>query len=236
MAGWGSVVEIRRYFPVLVIVFLCGNSYKPDQVEKILESKHMNATELIELSARFTIEAQELVLSYEVSNRSQQDIYLINRLYRSSPVWELNANIIYVYLDTRTRAVWLNKKIPDIPKGVLVNSPVAPFITPVRAGTNFREDVRIPLPLQDYRQYGYHAGGPSTVARKTKPEANIYKQVYFTLGYYWRMEGADEEIRNIHDTNVVFPIVTPQSGFPEFSELQTEVQQLDIPVLQYMEP
>jgi hypothetical protein len=222
---------------ILVSVLLCGNSCgSAGQGEEGTERKPVPASDMIGFSASFAIEAQELVLNYEVTNRDRRDIYLINRLYRSMPVWDMSANVIYVHLDAGNQTVWLNKKIPDIPKDVLVNSPVAPFITPVRAGSDFREEVRIPLPLQDYRQYGHYAGGPSLAAFRAEPERVNYKRVYFTLGYYWPLDGTKEEIRNIQGTEVVFPIAPQQSGFPEFGELQSEVERLDIPVLEFREP
>jgi hypothetical protein len=216
---------------------LCGNSCgSAGQGEEGAAQEPAPAKDMIDFSASFAIEAQELVLRYEVSNRDRRDVYLMNRLYRSIPVWDMSANVVYVHLDAGNRTVWLNKKTPDIPSDVLVNAPVAPFITPVRAGSAFREEVRIPLPVEDYRQYGQHAGGPSLAALRSEPHQVNYDQVYFTLGYYWPLEGTQEEIRNIQGTEVVFPIAPSQAGFPEFGELQSEVVRLEIPVLEFREP
>lgn len=196
----------------------------------------MASNDSIGFSAEFAVDGSELLLRYEVTNRDRRDLYLLNRLYRTTPEWELGPDVIYVHLDPERRTVWLNKKISDIPEGVLVNAPVAPFVTPVRAGDSFREEVRIPLPIREYRQYGFHGGGPSPKALKGEPQEEMYEQVYFSLGYYWRMEGTEEEIRNIRGAEVVHPVAPPGSGFPEFGELKSEVDRIKIPVLEYREP
>lgn len=196
----------------------------------------MTSNDSIGFSAEFAVDGSELLLRYEVTNRERRDLYLLNRLYRSTPEWALSPDVIYVHLVPEDRTVWLNKKIPDIPEGVLVNAPVAPFVTPVRAGDSFREEVRIPLPVREYRQYGSYAGGPSKDALKTEPVEVTYDQVYVTLAYYWRMEGTEEEIRNIQGDDVVFPISPQGAGFPEFGELQSDLVHIQVPVLEHREP
>lgn len=191
---------------------------------------------LIDFTYEFALEDRHLVLRYRLANRGPRDLYLLNRLYRTIPAWELGPDVIYVHLDSENRTIWLNKKTADIPGDVLVNAPVAPFVTPVRAGEAFDETVRVPLPVQDYRQYGSHAGGPSKDALKTEPVEVTYDQVYVTLGYYWRMDGTEEEVRNIQGDEVVFPISPQGAGFPEFGELQSELVHIQVPVLEYREP
>lgn len=196
----------------------------------------MASSDSIGFSAEFAVEGGDLILRYEVVNRDRRDLYLLNRLYRTTPEWDLSPDVIYVHLDLERRTVWLNKRIPDIPEGVLVNAPVAPFVTPVRAGESFREEVRIPLPIREYRQYGFHGGGPSPRALKGEPREETFGQVYFSLGYYWRMEGTEEEIRNIRGAEVVHPVAPAGSGFPEFGELESEVHRIELPVLIHSEP
>ncbi len=180
--------------------------------------------ELLDLSATLKVRGDSLVLDYRVSNHSSRDVYLLNRLYRTTPQWDMSPDLVYIHLDTVTETVWLNKKIADLPSGVMVNAPVSPFVTPVRAGTSFRERVQVRLPIREYRQYGL---GPK---RKGPPEARVFKQVYFTLGYYWRPEGTLEETRDVQSTRVVLPRTPP--GKPlEFGQAHTDVVPLDIPVL-----
>ena len=189
-------------------------------------------TESINLSAVFSIENEELVLVYEVTNNDTLDVYLLNRLFRSTPAWELSPAVIYVHLQRDDKTVWLNKKIADIPKDVNVTAPVSPFVTPVRSGAAFKEEVRIPLPVVEYRQYGAYGGGPSEAARKSEPVPVTYEYVFFTLGYFWGAKGTTEETRDIQGTEVIIPTLPPEARPPRFGELHTELKRLDIPVLE----
>jgi len=196
----------------------------------------MNDSELIRFEADLVIDGQELVLQYRVVNEGHRDLYLVNRLYRTIPEWELSPNVIYVHLDAEERTIWLNKKTADIPSNVLVNSPIAPFVTPVRTGEVFEETVRLPIPVKDYRQYGKHAGGPSLQALKSEPVEVIYDRAYFTVGYFWRLNGTEEEVRDVRGQDIVIPNAPREAGLPEFGELQSETWQLSVPVLEHREP
>jgi hypothetical protein len=180
--------------------------------------------EPLHLSAAFKLQRDHLMLDYQVSNTAARDVYLLNRLYRTTPRWDMSPDLVYVDLDPATDTVWLNKRIADLPADVSVNVPVAPFVTPVRAGEVFREQVNVRLPVREYHQYspGRSHGGAL--------EARTFKRVYFTLGYYWRPEGVIEETRDIQGTPVIFPRTPP--GKPlEFGQVRTDVIRLDIPVL-----
>jgi hypothetical protein len=180
--------------------------------------------EPLHLSAAFKLQRDHLVLDYQVSNLAARDVYLLNRLYRTTPRWDMSPDLVYIDLDPATETVWLSKRIADLPSGVSVNAPVSPFVTPLRAGGVFREQVHVRLPVREYHQYspGHSHEGP--------PGARRFKRAYFTLGYYWRPEGAVEETRDIQGTPVIFPRTPP--GKPiEFGQARTDVMHLDIPVL-----
>lgn len=179
------------------------------------------------LSTAFEVQPAHLVLRYEVTNHAARDAYLLNRLFRTTPQWNISPDVIYVHLEPETETVWLNKKLADIPSGVNVAAPVAPFVTPLRAGTLFRETVRVPLPVREYRQYSM--GPPPDEKSAT---TRVYKYVYFTLGYYWRPEGTTEMTQVVQGSEVVMPRTPP--GKPlEFGRLVTERYRLDIPVIEF---
>jgi hypothetical protein len=180
----------------------------------------------LDLSATFRISEKKLVLTYRVTNKSKRDVYLLNRLFRSTPEWEMTPNIIYVELDSAARTVILSKKLADMPSGLRITTPVAPFVTPLRAGSSFSEEVHLDLPLSVYRQYP--TGKP---APKEAPKEKTYRAIRFTLGYYWRPEGTVENKQEIEGTEVVIPR-TPPGKRPEFGTLESEVVPLDIPVLE----
>jgi hypothetical protein len=187
-------------------------------------TRRTRVNEPLHLSAAFKLQGDHLVLDYQIRNPAPRDVYLLNRLYRTIPRWDMSPDVVYVDLDPATDTVWLSKKVADLPSDVMVNAPVSPFVTPVRAGEVFREQVNVRLPVRDYHQYN-----PSR-RHEGPPQARRFKQVYFTLGYYWRPEGTAEETRDIQGTPVIFPRTPP--GKPlEFGQVRTDAVLLDIPVL-----
>jgi len=183
---------------------------------------------LLKMSAKLHLTADHLVLAYEVVNPDTRDAYLLNRLYRTVPAWDLSADVIYIHLDPKTETVWLNKKLADLPDGDRITSPVAPFVTPLRAMSSFREKVKLPLPVQEYRQYGM--GPEDDTDDEPVLGPRVYRHVYFTLGYYWQPEGTIEKTQDVQGRAVVLPQTPP--GVPlEFGELRTHRERLDIPVL-----
>jgi len=179
----------------------------------------------LEMQARFEVAGQQLVLEYEVRNRGSRDVYLLNRLYRSTPAWQLGPDVVYVELVPGTRTVRLLKKLADLPSGVDVTAPVAPFVTPLRAGGTFRETVRVPLPVREHREYS--GRGP---ARAGEPGKETFQDVTFTLGYYGRVEGTREETRQIQGIEVIVPI-GPPGARPAFGLLESGPTRLDLPVV-----
>jgi hypothetical protein len=169
----------------------------------------------LQMQARLEIEGEHLVLAYEVRNSGSRDAYLLNRLYRTTPVWDISPDVVYAHLDSSTRTVRLVKKVADLPTGVHVTAPVAPFVTPLRAGGTFRERVRVPIPVREYRQYSMRGPEPPGA-----PRTAVYENVSFTLGYYWRIEGTREETRQIQGSDVVFPSA-PRGGHVEFGVLES---------------
>jgi hypothetical protein len=155
---------------------------------------------------------RDLVVQYTVINHAERDLYLLNRLYRSTPEWTITPDIVYVELEPTNRVVLLSKKLADLPEGVSVTMPVAPFVSPVRGMTSFTEEVRIPIPVQQYRQYSI-TSRPAAAALKT------YDYVDLTIGYYWRPPDTTEEVRQVQGTAVIIPH-TPAGARLEFGLLQ----------------
>jgi hypothetical protein len=186
--------------------------------------------EELSLKAGFELREKELVLSYEVANRSGLDAYLYNRVYAVLPGFRMDPDVICVHLDPLTQTVTLFKNLP-LP-GVLkkvdgANEPPGlPFQTPVRSGTTFREEVHIPLPLFEFNQD----------TSLTPPHDFLlvkYRHIYFSLGYYWRTEGMREETINVRGQPV---LVTRGGAFLTHDydkTLESERVRLDVPVLEW---
>jgi hypothetical protein len=176
----------------------------------------------LEMSATFSFADDHLLLRYRVNNNGPVDAYLLNRLYRTTPEWSMSPDIVYVEFERRTETIWFSKRLADVPPNV--TAPVAPYVTPVRAGASFTEDVRVPLPVGEYQEYG-----PREPAAETRERT--YHAAYFTLGYYWRPEGTREEARDVQGTPVVMPR-TPPGVRLEFGRLDSKTWQAAIPVIE----
>jgi hypothetical protein len=187
-------------------------------------------SDLISLKTTYTLGERELLFVYEVSNRNNIDLYIFNRIYRTtrgSPVIVIHPDVIYVKPDASSRTVWLSKLTPpgiDDPN-VNAEPPEPPYVTPVRAGTTFREEVHIPLPLTEW-----------SWDRKMPPPVGatitMYKYVYFTLEYTWRVEGEVEEPHEVQGTPVIHLKGDRRLVEGEYKTIESERVRLDIPVLE----
>jgi hypothetical protein len=189
----------------------------------------------LSLSSSFEVVGGELVLRYRVENRGTRDAYLFTGVRYSNGIYDADPDMIYVHLEQATKTVWLNKRIPVIPEGFNPYSPACPEQTPVRAGETFREEVHVPLPIQEDRAYGERSGEPVVVP---------YEAVRFTLQYYWRTEGMTEEIKHISRfpmdeqpadkltlirTRGGAPLTESDHGFLESERIPLRVKVLEVP-------
>ncbi len=181
-----------------------------------------------ELSLQVIAQVREgrLVIRYAVRNAGDRDAYLLNRLHRASPP-AMTPDIAYVELDMRNQVAEISKRIADIPStgGSGPTAPVAPFVTPLRTGQSFTEDVHLDLPLRIYREYG----------RSPRPDPQRdrvveYRGLRFVLGYYWRDRGVTETPSVAMDQPVIIPGNFPR--YPEFHLIASQVVPLRFPVVE----
>lgn len=188
-----------------------------------LEGGHM-ADELV-LETRFEVTPNSLNLTYKVENRGNLDAYLLNRLYRPGPPMDLSPDLVYTRLERNLKAVVLEKKIANIPGDRNVAAPVAPFVTPVRSGASFSETIRVPIPVNEYREYSL-LGHP-----KNPPRLVEYQRASFTLGFYWSAPGVVDQTQNYDGVTVVIPRFPPGMR-PLFGELSGDSGAIKIPVIE----
>ncbi len=181
----------------------------------------------IRFSANFRISDSKLLVNYSVHNRGPVTIYLLNRLFREIPEWDMSPNVVYIQPDTATRTVHLSKKLADIPSGVNVTAPVAPFVTPVRPGETFQEQIAVPLPIEEYTQYGEISGRANS---DIETHTEILSYIDFTLSYYLGTEHTTETRREIHGNEVIIPHIPPNERPVVFGELFREPVRMDVPV------
>jgi hypothetical protein len=177
----------------------------------------------LDLSVQGRIAGETLVIRYTVENRSGRDVYLLNRLYTTVPP-RLSPDIAYVELDQREHVVEVSKVLASMPAGAAPTSPVAPYVTPVRAHERFSEDIHLRLPLRRYQQYH------NLPAEPDKEQIVQYQGVTFTVGYYWREPGVYEEPATAFDQPVIIP--KGFKGFPSFGSLTAPVLPIAVPVVE----
>jgi hypothetical protein len=181
-------------------------------------------SEPITLHVECKLTRTHLVVAYDVENHAAIDAYLLNRLYRTGPAWSMDPDIVYVQLDEGEATVRLAKKLADLPPDRVVAAPMAPFVTPLRAGATYRETIRVPLPVAAYEQYPKEAPPPPD-----QQDIRRFGAVELLLGYYWRPEGTIEEVKEIGGSEVVVPR-TPPGVRPDLKVLASARVAIEVPV------
>lgn len=179
---------------------------------------------LVRFDAKFTRSDKELVLTYEVENRSARDLYMLDRVELKRP-YRPDPNVVYVHFDHDTRTVWLNKRIHSEPykEGRRGPPPIFPDSTPLRAGSTVREEIRVPLPIREFRAF-------EQVTPESELTATTYHEVYFTLQYFWRTDGMTEGSYEIDGQKVL--TTNGKLTEADFGLLETPRVALDLPVLE----
>src|SRR5262245_19890596 len=107
------------------------------------------------LSVRAGIADGRLHVQYTVANHRSRDAYLLNRLFTTSGEPRMSPDIAYVELDEAERIARIFKGMFPLPPGMSGPPvPIAPYVSPVRAGASFTETIKLVLPLRIYREYG----------------------------------------------------------------------------------
>lgn len=162
-----------------------------------------------------------LKLQYEVANQTTRDAYLLNRVHDQS--LQTGPDLVYIEFNRERHLIRAYKKIPEIPAGVNPTMPISPYVTPLRAGRNFVETIRIALPIREFKAY------------TPVPEKGLivsYSGLRFTLGYYWSAPGMTERAQQIVPGVEVLIPTPPPGTHIEFGEVSSGVMSFDIPVLE----
>ncbi len=166
------------------------------------------------------VEGVGLVLTYEVTNDSDHDVYLMNRLMSYSEEARsrvLSPDIILVTLHPETGVIAFSKTLADVMPGAY--KPIAPYDTPLRARGIFREEVKVSLPVREFNQYRTARSG---VARE-------YPKASFTLGYYVCPLGTRERTERRLGQEVILT-ETPPGVQLRFGEVTSDTEALPRPV------
>ncbi|HEY9850980.1 MAG TPA: hypothetical protein V6D28_16040 [Leptolyngbyaceae cyanobacterium] len=106
----------------------------------------------VTLSAEALIKNDRLLLHYEVTNPTNQPIYLVNRVFQ----WTEQGFLIkpeLIYTELVDNHLKLTKACIEIPDNIDVEAPIVPFLTQVDAGSRFEESFSLSLPIVPYHPY-----------------------------------------------------------------------------------
>ena len=170
--------QLRCVIP-LACLLLSSNALG-EKLSQKLKKPSMNPT--ISLSTTFDKKsAQHGVLSYRVSNHSQQDIYLLTPLTdnRGGHILAMPPRVYVQMVDAKL--VQLSKQVWPIPDMLDVYMPEMPFLTKLPAGQSFTEDLQLPLPLISNFPYRFYADAGKNIQRRA---VNVVAQsLVFSIAY-----------------------------------------------------
>lgn len=179
----------------------------------------------LELALRAVVQNDVLACSYVVRNDGDRDVYLLNRLFTSSPPL-MSPDIAYVELDLASRVIEVSKGLAELPPGISGPPvPVAPYVSPVRAGGTFGETVHIALPVRTRREYG-RSPQPRPPGDEKIEE---FSGVSFSVQWYPRAPGVTEVHNSAFGQQVIMP--TGYRSMPPIEWLRSDVVALRIPVV-----
>jgi len=151
----------------------------------------------VQLSAEVSLTDNRLVLAYRIDNSGGADIYILNKVYKSSPKAMIDKDYAYVFL-THDGRLGIEKDIPPIPEGRSPTNLVVPYMSVVRSGASFSETVELPLPVAQYIEYSDNT--PPDPQKNRLVTAN---GVLFSIGYFVRPPGATERFEQALGEEVV---------------------------------
>jgi hypothetical protein len=192
----------------------------PEHVSDGVTHAAREEKQMTELTMALTawLENDVLALRYSVTNHSDRDVYLLNRV--PDLARQTRPDIAYIELRKEERLVDVQKDIPRIPQGMAPTLPQSPHVTSLRAHQTFVETINIAVPVREYRAYtGKRPDGPET----------LYEQIKLTIGYYWAVPGMTESTkRSANGLDILIPMPPPGTKL-EFGHL-VGTAKLSIPV------
>ncbi len=180
----------------------------------------------LDLSVRAGIVNGRLDVQYTVANQRSRDAYLLNRLFTTSGEPRMSPDIVYVELDEATSTARLFKGLFPLPPGMSGPPvPIAPYVTPVRAGSLFSEMMHLALPLRVYREYGR-----SPPPRPPREEHTAtFRGITFAVSWYWRDPGVVEVEQTVYSQLVVVP--SRFTTMPTIQTLDSGIVPIAVPVV-----
>lgn len=134
-------------------------------------------TQQIRFHTSLQVRDRHLKLAYQVENLGPRELYLTNHAVRVEPGKGQipDRTVAFVYLLEDRKTVHITKRRPPIPHKLV--QPRNHFVTPVRPGETFSEEIKIVLPVE---QNDPNEGKPLVIHKEVHEDFN---RVTFSLGY-----------------------------------------------------
>lgn len=154
------------------------------------------------------------MIDYAVVNRTQDTIYLVNKLHRGEDPPEFDPNLAYVKLRPHHGGIVDITKRAIYPKRQVYNR-IYPHPTRVDPGQRFQERVTLQLPLCENVQYqpGYRA---------EEAQRAIFGGVCFSVQYFRALPGSTEERIKTGDRELLF-VESPNGRLHQSEILQSPI-------------
>lgn len=122
-----------------------------------------------------TITDSELKVTYEVRNRTEENLYIFNKLYEEiTPDLVLQTDKNLVNIIIRQEQVFVSKAIEPVPENLKVEYTMKPCVTKIGPLSIIDETFTVPLPLT-----------PKTPYEQPEMSDEIaYKSLFFSVGYF----------------------------------------------------
>jgi hypothetical protein len=127
------------------------------------------------LTAELLTKTDRLALAYSVTNLTNSEIFLFNRMYDDvddDGKYRVGKNLCNI--EVSDGHIHISKKIPSVPEFMFVESPNIPCVTAVAARETFSESFDLDLPLKPWTPYATSA---NSIKKAALP-------VFFEIGYF----------------------------------------------------
>ncbi len=108
----------------------------------------------IKLRASIAVTTQNLQVSYEIENRSKEDIYVFDAMFRleESPV--IDSSLVYTVIENDLLTLF--RGVLQIPEGLQVEAPDIPFARLLPTGGTHKSLIDAPAPLRFRHPYEWN--------------------------------------------------------------------------------
>lgn len=120
----------------------------------------------IELRSSMTINSHHMKVTYEIKNLSEEEIYLLDGLFRVDGSPKLDVSLVYTILEDDTLTLF--RGLIEIPHGMQVEVAEVPYSRRLSTGGTLKGTIEASLPLRYNQPYGWNAREETRTARKVR--------------------------------------------------------------------